>query len=266
MLLRSVCRSQTILVLGLLLLLSVAHAFAPTKRQPTVATASVVVRQASSSSSTATTASFIDTELRGAAMRLHTRAQAPKEGQAPAEPAAAEKYIPTHADYLQFLVDSQHVFQALEDVVNERDELAVFRNTGLERTTPLATDIDYLVKNYKLALPKVGKAGTAYAGHLRQIQSIPEFMCHFYNFYFAHTAGGRMIGKQMSSLLLDGLTLEFYKWDGDLNKLKATVKDDIEAMAAAWSEEERSDCVNATPKTFQLAGAINKYLSGNAEE
>ena len=40
---------------------------------------------------------------------------------------------------------------------------------------------------------------------------IPEFMCHYYNYYFAHLAGGRMIGKQMSKLLLDGETLEFYK-------------------------------------------------------
>jgi heme oxygenase len=36
-------------------------------------------------------------------------------------------------------------------------------------------------------------------------------MCHYYNFYFAHTAGGRMIGKQMSALLLDKKTLDFYK-------------------------------------------------------
>lgn len=25
------------------------------------------------------------------------------------------------------------------------------------------------------------------------------FICHFYNFYFAHTAGGRMIGKKVRS-------------------------------------------------------------------
>jgi heme oxygenase len=199
-------------------------------------------------------------------MRLHTREQAPKEGQAPSEPAPSQKYVPTHADYLRFLVDSQHVYQAFEDVVNERDELAVFRNTGLERTVPLAADIDYMVKEYKLTLPEVGKAGTNYATHLREIQSISEFICHFYNFYFAHTAGGRMIGKQMSSLLLDGRTLDFYKWDSDLNKLKAAVKDDIEAIAASWSEEERTACIDATPDTFRLAGAINKYLSGNAEE
>lgn len=70
----------------------------------------------------------------------------------------------------------------------------------------------------------------------------------------------------MSSLLLDKKTLEFYKWDGDLNKIKDAVKADIEDMAASWSKDERDECVAATPYTFRYAGAINKYLSGQAEE
>lgn len=141
------------------------------------------------------TASFIDTELRGAAMRLHTREQAPKEGQAAAPARPAQPYVTTHADYLRFLVDSQHVYQALEDIVNARDDLAVFRKTGLERTVPLEQDIAFVMAEYKLSKPAVGKAGREYAELLRGIESVPEFVCHFYNFYFAHTAGGRMIGK-----------------------------------------------------------------------
>lgn len=70
----------------------------------------------------------------------------------------------------------------------------------------------------------------------------------------------------MSALLLDKKTLEFYKWEGDLNAIKAAVKADIEAMAASWSAEERAECVAATPDTFRLAGAINKYLSGQGED
>ena len=66
----------------------------------------------------------------------------------------------------------------------------------------------------------------------------------------------------MSALLLNKKTLEFYKWDGDLNAIKATVKESIEDMAAAWSSDERRECVDATPDTFRYAGAINKYLGG----
>jgi hypothetical protein len=155
------------------------------------------------------TFSFIETELRGAAMRLHTRSQAPKEGEAPEE--AREPYVTTRSDYLQFLVDSKHVYEALEEIVDNKPDLEIFRNTGLERTQALETDIAFLMKEYDLERPAVGPAGLEYASKLKSIRSIPEFMCHYYNFYFAHTAGGRMIGKQMSSLLLDKKTLEFYK-------------------------------------------------------
>jgi heme oxygenase (biliverdin-producing, ferredoxin) len=172
-------------------------------------------QQQQNQESTATT-SFIQTELRGAAMKLHTRQQAPREGQAAVvEDAQAqqqqERYTPTHADYLAFLVDSHHVYQALEEIVRERSELEPFRNTGLERVRALELDIAFLVQEYGLDRPRVGKPGTAYADHLRRIESMPEFVCHYYNFYFAHTAGGRMIGKRMSALLLDRKTLEFYK-------------------------------------------------------
>lgn len=156
------------------------------------------------------TESFIQTELRGAAMRLHTREQSPKEGQVEVTKPKAP-YVPTHADYLSFLVDSQHVYQTMEDIVNERDELVAFRNTGLERVAPLEKDIRFMMAEYCLERPAVGKPGKEYAEELRKTKSIPEFICHYYNHYFAHTAGGRMIGKQISALLLDKKTLEFYK-------------------------------------------------------
>jgi hypothetical protein len=156
-----------------------------------------------------TAGSFIETQLRGAAMRLHTRKQAPKEGEALAK--EQEPYVTTHADYLAFLVDSQHVYEALEEITNERSELAFFRETGLERVAPLEKDIEFMVQEYGLTRPEPGALGRGYAERLRLIKSIPEFVCHYYNIYFAHTAGGRMIGKQMSALLLDKKTLEFYK-------------------------------------------------------
>ena len=142
-------------------------------------------------------------------MRLHTREQSPREGQAPTK--KMEPYTPTRADYLAFLVDSKHVYEAFEAMVNERGDLAVFRNTGLERTQALEQDIEFMVQEYGLERPDVGLPGQNYARMLRSLRSVPEFVCHFYNFYFAHTAGGRMIGKQMSALLLNKKTLKFYK-------------------------------------------------------
>ena len=154
-------------------------------------------------------------ELRNIAMKLHTREQSPKEGKAESPAKPVVPYVPTHADYLQFLVDSNAVYQVLEQIVNTNDKLAVFHNTGIERTQQLERDIEYMCTKYDLQRPNVGNAGSMYVEELQNmVQSdddIPEFMCHYYNYYFAHLAGGRMIGKQMSKLLLNGETLEFYK-------------------------------------------------------
>lgn len=154
-------------------------------------------------------------ELRDVAMRLHTREQAPREGQAEAPAKPEVPYVPTHMDYLQFLVDSLAVYEVLEYIINNNEQLNMFRNSGIERTKELEKDISWMCAKFNLERPAVGKAGKQYAeqlnGMIKSDDDIPEFMCHYYNYYFAHLAGGRMIGKQMSKLLLDGETLEFYK-------------------------------------------------------
>merc|ERR1719162_2817597 len=61
--------------------------------------------------------SFVQTEMRSAAMKLHTRDQSPKEGEQPAEKPVA-KWEPGRAEYLQFLVDSRHVYQCFEEIVS----------------------------------------------------------------------------------------------------------------------------------------------------
>lgn len=213
---------------------------------------------------TAERGSFIETELRAAAMKLHTRSQAPKEGEAP-ERVQREPYVPTRDDYMAFLVDSQHVYQAIEDVVADTEQLAVFRNSPLDRVKALEKDIDLMEKEYCLKKPDVGNAGQDYAEHIRKLGkdgSVNEFLCHYYNFYFAHTAGGRMIGKQMSTLLLDKKTLEFYKWDGNINEIKDRVKNDIEELVADWSPEERKRCTDETAAAFRGGGSLNMYLAG----
>lgn len=205
-------------------------------------------------------------ELRDVAMKLHTREQAPKEGQAEAPPKPAVPFVPTHMDYLQFLVDSHAVYVALEDIVNGNEKLAIFRNSGLERTRELEKDIAWMCDKYDLERPEVGIAGKSYAEELRSMvkgdEDIPEFMCHFYNYYFAHLAGGRMIGKRMSELLLEGETLEFYRWGENVNELKSRVKNQIEVLAQEWSREERDNCIHATAGAFRGGGALNGYLFG----
>lgn len=76
------------------------------------------------------------------------------------------------------------------------DEL--FRNTGLERSERLAKDLEWFASQGH-AIPKAGVDGTTYAKYLTELSEtdVPAFICHFYNVYFAHSAGGKFIGKKV---------------------------------------------------------------------
>ena len=89
---------------------------------------------------------------------------------------------------------------------------------------------------------------------------LPSFLNHFYNFYFAHTAGGRMIGAKLSELLLDGKTLKFYQWDGDVKELLARTAGEIDSIAAAWSREEKDKCLEETGPAFKFGGSLLTYI------
>ena len=59
---------------------------------------------------------------------------------------------------------------------------------------------------------------------------------------------------------MDGTNL--FQWDGDLNEIKARVKQSIESLAAEWTPEEQQECVQATAGAFEGGGAINSHLMG----
>lgn len=202
--------------------------------------------------------SFVNDDLRKFAMKLHTRDQAPKEGQQQAQ-VPFIKWEPTRMNYLQFLVDSLHVYETLDSIVNEYPSLSLFRSTGLERSAALKTDIAWICKyDPNLTIPQCGEAGLAYAELLKRIvkESIPKFMCHYYNQYFAHTAGGRMIGKRMSDLLLGGEVLSFYKWEGEVKELLDGVRRNIDTIAESWSEVEKKECCEETMACFRYGGGL----------
>lgn len=75
---------------------------------------------------------------------------------------------------------------------------AEFRNTGLERSENLAKDLEWF-KEQGHAIPEPSSPGTKYAQYLEELSENdpPAFICHFYNTYFAHSAGGRMIGRKV---------------------------------------------------------------------
>ena len=130
-------------------------------------------------------------------MKLHTRAQAPREGgvETPAKPA--EPYVTTHMDYLRFLVDSRHVYAAMEEIVDSTPELASYRNTGLERVKGLDIDIAWMASEYNLEIPEVGSAGLTYAKNLHEVvkKSIPAYMCKLVQYFFDDINSVRAVCK-----------------------------------------------------------------------
>lgn len=221
--------------------------------------------------------SFVRDELRPYAMKLHTRDQAPKEGKQKAQTPFTQWQV-ARIDYLRFLVDSLAVYETFEDIAQKHPQLGAFRDTGLERAEALRQDIEWLTEEYDttLKVPVCGPAGQQYSSFIRELaeDSMPRFMCHYYNHYFAHTAGGRMIGKRMSDLLLEGHTLNFYKWEkaaaaaeaagGDqvdgVKLLLGAVQQNIDKMAQEWTQEERQQCCEETQVCFKFGGSLMTYM------
>ncbi|XP_019437504.1 PREDICTED: heme oxygenase 1, chloroplastic-like [Lupinus angustifolius] len=204
-------------------------------------------------------------EMRFVAMRLHTKDQAKegeKEVKQPEEKTVA-KWEPSVDGYLKFLVDSKLVYDTLEKIVQEPayPSYAEFRNTGLERSASLAKDLEWF-KEQGHTIPEPSSPGLTYAQYLTELsEKDPQaFICHFYNIYFAHSAGGRMIGKKVAQKILNNKELEFYKWDGDLSQLLQNVRDKLNKVAEEWIREEKDHCLEETEKSFKFSGQILRLV------
>ncbi|KAF3788208.1 Heme oxygenase 1 [Nymphaea thermarum] len=199
-------------------------------------------------------------EMRFVAMKLHTPDQA-KEGEKVSNEQPMAKWQPTIEGYLKFLVDSKVVFDTLERIVQTAPAYSEFKDTGLERSENLAKDLEWF-RSQGHTIPEPSGPGTTYATYLEEIsENDPQaFICHFYNTYFAHSAGGRMIGRKVSEMILDNKLLEFYKWNGDLPKSLQNVRDKINKLAESWTREEKDHCLAETEKSFQYSGKILRLI------
>lgn len=79
---------------------------------------------------------------------------------------------------------------------------AYFRKTGLERSEALEKDLEWLGQQ-GFVIPEPSGPGISYAKYLGELseKSAPLFMCHFYNIYFSHIAGGQVIARQVCVIL-----------------------------------------------------------------
>ena len=207
-------------------------------------------------------------DMRRVAMKLHTPSQAPKEGERVEQAPKERSFEPSLPGYLRFLSESMVVYDTIESAIEAEDALASFRRTGLERGPRLARDIAFMRD-----LPGAGTGavdledqeegeeghsglppGQEYAAYLRCLLengSLPQFICHYYNFYFAATAGGMMIGKAVRKKLDIDHELEFYQYgddgtnNGDVNAMLDGVREKLNAIAEVRPRETKAAAVQS---------------------
>ncbi|PIA46371.1 hypothetical protein AQUCO_01500123v1 [Aquilegia coerulea] len=174
-----------------------------------------------------------------------------------------EIWQPSIKGFLNYLVDSKLVFETLERIVDESDDVnyAYFRKTGLERSEVLSKDIE-LISQQDLVIPQPSSPGVSYARYLEELaeKSAPMFLCHFYNIYFAHISGGQVIAKQVSEKLLEGRELEFCRWEGDELELLKDVRDKLNQLGEHWSRDEKNKCLREATKSFRFLGHIVRLI------
>lgn len=205
-------------------------------------------------------------EMRFVAMRLHTKDQAPREGAQEESALPIDQWMPAQSDFMQFLVDSRYVYSYFETELcspgNGHSMFGPFSDTGLERVEALNEDIAYLAAQ-GVPVGAVGDAGKRYVEYLKAlIGEKPEsVLCHWYNYYFAHSAGGRMIGRLMQDRLFDGYKFKFYEWDGDVKEILNKVRVVIDETAAGWSRDIKDECLKETSLAFGYSGTVLQYLA-----
>ena len=158
----------------------------------------------------------------------------------------------------------QVVYEAFESKLAKAD-LSVLQNSGMERVEALKTDISFIKSTYGLSAPAPSSQATEYADYLQSLDT-NVFVVHFYNYYFAHTAGGRMIGQTVMDSVFGGHLFEFYKWERDVKEILTEVKAKIDKVADKWTREQKDASLAATGETFNKSGALLRVLVGKARD
>ncbi|KAG6624711.1 probable inactive heme oxygenase 2, chloroplastic [Carya illinoinensis] len=170
---------------------------------------------------------------------------------------------PTLDGFLKYLVDSKLVFDTVERIVDESSDVAYayFRKTGLERSEGLAKDLEW-IRLQGFVIPEPSNPGVSYAKYLNELaeKSAPLFLCHFYNIYFSHIAGGQVIARQVSKKLLEGREMEFYRWEGDMPGLMSGVREKLNMLGEHWSRDEKNKCLKEATKSFRFLGQIVRLI------
>ncbi|XP_068312343.1 probable inactive heme oxygenase 2, chloroplastic isoform X2 [Pyrus communis] len=104
--------------------------------------------------------------------------------------------------------------------------------------------------------------GVSYAKYLEGLaaHSAPLFLCHFYNIYISHIAGGQVIARQVSEKLLEGRELGFYTWEGDVQELLKGVREKVNKLGEHWTRDDKNKRLKETTKSFRYLGQTVRWI------
>lgn len=205
-------------------------------------------------------------QLRERAMKLHTREQA-REGEKEAEKEEegdVSEWQPTRRGYIQFLIESRAVHEAMEAAM-EKYGYEELLGTGLERCDKIDEDLEWLQSQGDKVPegPKRGGPGEEYAELLEELakDDPAAFLCHFYNVNFAHASGGRMIGKMVSDRVFDGREFAFYRYEKPVSQVLADARTRINRFAdIRLGAEGRARCLDETERSFDFSGPLLRLI------
>ncbi|KAI4316731.1 hypothetical protein L6164_024682 [Bauhinia variegata] len=170
---------------------------------------------------------------------------------------------PSMEGFLKYMVDSKLVFSTVERIVDESSDVsyAYFRKTGLERSEAYSKDLEWFDEQ-GFMIPNPSSPGLSYAKYLEEFseRSAPLFLCHFYNIYFSHIAGGQVISRKVSEKLLEGKELEFYRWEGDMQQLLKGVREKLNMLGEHWYRDEKNRCLKEAKKSFRFLEQIVRLI------
>ncbi|CAA7026550.1 unnamed protein product [Microthlaspi erraticum] len=174
-----------------------------------------------------------------------------------------ETWRPSKEGFLSYLVDSKLVFDTIERIVDESEDVsfAYFRRTGLERCESIEKDLQWFTSQ-EMTIPEASQVGVSYAKYLEEqaSENAALFLSHFYSIYFSHIAGGQVIVRQVSEKLLEGREMEFNRWEGDAQDLLRGVREKLNVLGEHWSRDEKNKCLKETAKAFKYMGQIVRLI------
>ena len=214
--------------------------------------------------------SFVNDVLKIKSLNLHHDSLKQKSLQLRKEKKAPPFSNITARKYFQYLVNCEYIYTIIESKLSQYDSdsssssssrsrrLLMFQDTRMERSEALKKDLIFLRETFdflpedNLVDPKVLEYGNYLMLLVEDDTKFPQFLCHYYNLYFAHTAGGMMIGNIAQRKFQFNQRLQFYMYENNkMNEYKTKLRHKIDHFISShWNEAQKNACANETLCAF----------------